>query len=98
MCDNENLSEKLLNGYERLHPSIPASLSNVSTSLNLAIVVSLLMLTYFTLFVSRTAKRGLLSMTSDSLLGKQIIKSKIYPSFRQIAFFYKCIPLLFHCI
>src|SRR5688572_28436596 len=47
-------------------------------------VVSLLMLVYFTLFVSETAKRGVLSMIS---LGGRIMKSKIDPSFGQIAFF-----------
>src|SRR2546430_2942560 len=39
-------------------------------------VVSLLMLAYFTLSVSGTAKRGLLSMISDSSLGGRIMKSK----------------------
>src|SRR6266496_1809261 len=87
MHDSRNLSGKLSDGYERLYPSISASLSNVLISSNSAMVISLLMLTYFTLSVSGKVKRGLLSMISDSSLGGQIIKLKIDPSFGQIAFF-----------
>ncbi|RIA83367.1 hypothetical protein C1645_833930 [Glomus cerebriforme] len=76
MHDNRNLSEKLSDGYERLYPSISAFLSNISTSSNSAMIVLLLMLTYFTLSVSETAKKGLLLMTSDSSL--VTVKSEKY--------------------
>src|SRR3989442_12336006 len=98
MRDNGNLLGKSSDGYERLYPSMLASWSNVSTSSNSAMVVSLLMLAYFTLSVSGTAKRGLLSMISDSSLGGRIMKSKIDPSFGQIAFFIRTCSSVFHCI
>ena len=74
----------------RLYPSIPASLSNVSITSNSASVVSLTISLFSigNLLTSGSgiSKRGLFT-TSDSSLGGQIMKSKIVPSFGQIAFF-----------
>src|SRR2546421_404648 len=83
------LKEAGIEGYSLSYPSIPASLSNVSTTSNSASVVSLTILfSIGNLLTSGSgiSKRGLFT-TSDSSLGGRIMKSKIVPSFGRIAFF-----------
>ncbi len=80
------MSEKFSDRYERLYPLMLYSWSNVFTSLNLALVMTLFMLGYLFISTSEIVKKGLL-MTSDSSLGEQIIKSKTDSFFGYTAFF-----------
>src|SRR3954451_9313605 len=76
----EKTSGDYSDGNERLNPSMLISSSNFSTSLNSTSVISLFISLHLLTFSSGTTKRGLLSMTSDSSLGEQIMKSKTDPS------------------
>src|SRR6266540_4845280 len=87
MCLREKTSGDYSDGNERLNPLMLTSSSNFSTSSNSTLVILLFISLHLLTSGSERTKRGLLSMTSDSSLGGWIMKSKIDPSFGQIAFF-----------
>ena len=82
----EKISEDYSDRNERINPSMLASSSNFSPSLNSTSVISLFISLHLLTSGSRMAKKELF-MTSDSSLGGRIMKSKTVPSFGSIAFF-----------